>query len=954
MASTPTHTVCEPGDAPVATRAFVSYSRQDVGLVALAFDALKDRRIDAWVDWEGIPPSAEWWKEVCGAIESTDAFLFFMSTASLASPVCMEELDHAVQHHKRLVAVDGGGLQGAAIPDHLRKIQWVSLRQDDGFEEGIARIVEAIETDLVWVRAHTRLLSRALEWDLRQRDMSFLLHRTDLEEAEGWLAKGPDKDPNPTAVQTEYILASRAAATRRQRRLIALGAAALLFIAAGAGAAVIGFAQAARQRDVAEAQTRLAMSRQLAAQATQREAGRGWGRSTLLALAGVTVADTVEARSALLSKISALPLSLGYLWSRQGSVRSVVFSPDGKSLVMAATDGKATLWDVATRRQVGDPLKAHPGLDHGMAIGPDGRLLATLGDDGKTIVLRDLPQRSQNGAALAGHRARILCVAFSPDGRQLASASADGTLRFWDVTTREPLDAPLLAHGKFVSSVAFSPDGKLLASAGDDGTVMLWDAASHGLIGPAMTGHHNAVTSLAFSPDGRWLASASGDETVRLWDVAGHKPHGEPLQGHKSLVTSVAFSPDGKQLASGDRDHSEVILWDLSSHSETRRLSGYQQDGVNSIAFSPDGALLASAAGDGTVVLHAMTGSAPLNTRLPPLQPDVSSVAFGGDGRWLAASGGDMSVVFWDTTAHPPRSERRVAHRSPVLSVAFSSDQRWLASSDDGGTVVLWDAASRQPVSELSSHSGAAWVAFGVGGKVMASVGADGKIVFRDVGKGQALGPPIDAHQGALLHAAFSPDGSTFASAGSDGTVRLWNGADRQPVGAPLKVEKPVHGVAFSPDGKLLATVSDDDTVTLWNLASRQPAGPPLKLRRAAVVGIGFSPDGRTLALASAQVPAAVDNKVSLWDVASRQPLGDLLVPWPVFGIAFSPDGRQLASGGGDGTVTLWDVDEASWRRRACSIVNRNLSREEWRAFAGDIVPYRAVCPDLPEFVEPS
>src|SRR5262249_8643795 len=138
------------------------------------------------------------------------------------------------------------------------------------------------------------------------------------------------------------------------------------------------------------------------------------------------------------------------------------------------------LWDPATGKKTAT-LKGHSSTVKSVAFSPDGKTLASASAD-KTVKLWDVAT-GNNTATLGGNRSQVHCVAVSPDGKTVASAGGGGVgepgeLKLWDVGTGK-LMADLSARSALaISAVAFSPDGKTLASAGQDALVHLWDVAT--------------------------------------------------------------------------------------------------------------------------------------------------------------------------------------------------------------------------------------------------------------------------------------------------------------------------------------------------------------------------------------------------------------------------------------------------------------------------------------------
>jgi WD40 repeat protein len=904
-------------ESPRAHDVFISYSRKDKKFVRRLDEALQTRGREAWVDWEGIRPTEEFMQAIYGAIEGADTFVFVLTPDSIASEVCGREIAHAATHNKRMVPIVARDVDAKVVPESLAKLNWIFSRETDDFEAAAASLVRALDLDLDWVHAHTRLLTRALEWEANKKSNSFALRGEDLRSAEQWLAQaGIEKERQPTALQTEYIIASRKASSKRQR--IVLGAVTL-----GALVAVVLAVLAWMQRAEAEKQRAEAVKEEKIASANAAEAARQEGiakdkaREANEALSQSDFAQGTElvasrregealahfARAVRLTSHSAAATSLvslliDHVWAipraeqNQSDAESAFYSSDGERVVVVLPDGSGELRDVRTSRAIA-PIPYQRVLLE-VEFSPDGSRLLTLGNDLDPALKSE--ERAEDYEVRLWEAATgrplgksyktsdsTIRILYSPDNRWVAFGDHTGT-RIWNANNGRELLA--IAESELG---AFSGDGERFMDRVKSGhSVRLWQVATGKQIETALrlpptniavapngwqpgfiTLNGKApvkksgpgeieeeATRTEFSADGRWVLTFT-PAGAQVWDVASGKPLGGLLRSPTAeKIYTASFSPEGARVLTASRDGS-ICIWEAATSKLLAQ--GHSPDLANFPTPHEGGFDLTAGADEGSRC-HAR---------------------FSADGRSVITTTEDgRQRHVWDVLGAGAIPLELVGKGAGLYG--FS-----LLTLELEDKVRVWDIRSAQVLAEASYD-------FAELGYRNAFSRAGGRRVFLpfqtsirvlDVPTGREL-PSFDVSGIESVPDPFdrpdvSLDGSKALYSLTPPTVRnVETGAVICQLSSNDDAD--MASACLSSDGSLAATSSSSGTVRIWTATTGQ-AQSTFAPNVGLIKDLRFTPDSQKLLLAS---EAGTMVAVQLWDIRTNTRMGD-----PIVSPVRAPDG---------------------------------------------------------------
>jgi DNA-binding SARP family transcriptional activator/WD40 repeat protein len=836
-----------------------------------------------------------------------------------------------------------------------------------------------LEEDRAGRRLFTHLTSSAREWDSRGRDPGELYRGARLAGALEWAAEHNDQLSLP---ERRFLDASRRHAARNTRRRYAVlfGVGLLLLAAAVAGAIAVV------QKRHATAEARVALARQLGAEAVSEPR---LDLAMLLAREAVNLDRSPQTEATLLATLQRSPAVIATLAQPvNASPEQLAVSPDGQTLAVGSLLlGSLRLYDLRTH--AAGPAVADFGGDQPPVYSSDGSLLVYPAFSGGTgawvLVARDahtLALRATLEFERSHSDAVPSSVLVAPDGRTVycvystptASGRGAAYLGRWSLPSGRRLSGARVGYGLSPASGLVDADGRLTIVWA--GSATTFDTQSLRRVGTSPIPRTATPWSTAISPDGRTVVIGSKTGRVSFIDLSSGAARTGP-GGHSAPISNVVYSPGGHTVTTTGND-GKVIVWDPETASPLEVLNGpvAQPGGV---ALSADGRTLYTYSLDGLVLAWDLVGDRSFGLRFRlgprlrccgPVSPPAPPLAVSPDGSRFAVQLSASTVGLFSTSTLQRQASFTVGPRSAVItSLAWSPTGPALAVGGYSGLLQLWNLA-RAPrltrtfvgLQALSKTLPEAIqsVAFSPDGSLLAASdetettqqpglppgirqadlaiwrASTGRLITERVG----LGPSFPGSSDVI---AFARDGKLLAVSQSGQP-----GATTQVLDPPTLQTKrtlPPLGdnavsLAFAPDGKL-ATGTSGGTVQLWNPTSGEQTARALLAALTPITSIAFDATGRQFATTSAQ-----HGEVKLWFTSTLEQDGATLATerGATSTVAFEPLGGNLLVVDDHGNAFTWPTSPATWEKRACAVAGRNLTREEWSTYLPGR-PYTSVCP---------
>ncbi len=184
---------------------FISYGRAESKAFATQLcQQLTEKGYKVWFDQNDIPLGVDFQNQIDEGIETAHNFIFIIAPHSIKSIYCRKEIDLAIKRGKRIIPILQIEPTTKEVWDMMHpaigKINWVYMRQQwqkeqeqndyetiDDFDAGFEGVLSLLEQEKEYVKNHTKILLRAIEWEKNHHNSMHLLVANERKQADEWL-----------------------------------------------------------------------------------------------------------------------------------------------------------------------------------------------------------------------------------------------------------------------------------------------------------------------------------------------------------------------------------------------------------------------------------------------------------------------------------------------------------------------------------------------------------------------------------------------------------------------------------------------------------------------------------------------------------------------------------------------------------------------------------------------
>lgn len=554
----------------------------------------------------------------------------------------------------------------------------------------------------------------------------------------------------------------------------------------------------------------------------------------------------------------------------KGSVTAIAVTTNGKYIVSGGEDGTIRIWDIETKMQIGEAIRAHKFGITSIAVSSDTKFIVS-----GSRIPSSANQYTYNEHILGGgigiwdFKTHKLIKHFS-NGTKSISITADNKyivsnrynyldiynvkklslqniirldenekmgglykndiyivdehlceIKVWNITTlkttaktimcydRDPISSPTI-------SIAFSVNGEYLVIGKRDGTIKILDVENKKQIGRQLKVLNNAIHVLTISNDNKYIFIGGEDGTIIIWNREKRGPEGCPLIGHRSAVTSISMTKDGKYIVSGSTDET-IRVWDFE---QRKQLTPVLSRGIDRF-FCIDSSnknfyILAGSEG----FIYKLDNQGVISWKIRAHSKQINSVSISKNDAFFVTASDDYNISIWNTNSGSKICDSLIGHRGFIYTAIISDDLKYVISASRDNTLRIWNIESGTEIKRYVIDGNCLYVKLSHNGKYIVTIKRDSFSLYNINLDDNCLFYVKKMFSDKIrfdIRSVYLSNDGTIAFGDPSGIVRVWDPTSHEKIKEIKVCSQPIMSILFLDKNKMCCTSISGSVIIVDN-----------------------------------------------------------------------------------------------------------------------------------------